>query len=380
MPGTAVPVIAPSTATALPRGGTSIEIVIPVYNEERALEDSVRALRAYLDEAFPLPARIAIADNASTDGTWDVASRLAAQISGVRALHLDQKGRGRALRAAWMTSDADIVAYMDVDLSTRLDALLPLVAPLISGHSDIAIGSRLAPGSRVVRGPRREMISRIYNLVVRATLHNGFRDAQCGFKALRTDVAHRLLPDVEDQAWFFDTELLVLAEHKGLRVHEVPVDWVDDPNSSVDVVRTAVADLKGIWRLVRKGGGASPASRFARIGGASTVAYLVLLCLLRIPFGSLLANLVALSACTLANVAAHRRAAVTAGHPVPRVLVTGVASWAGGVALSTVGILIAGAVAPHSLLADLVAVLAANSVVSGLRLLALRAHDPTLIR
>ena len=124
---------------------------------------------------------------------------------------------------------------MDVDLSTDLAALLPLVAPLLSGHSDLAIGSRLARGARVVRGAKREFISRCYNLILRASLAARFTDAQCGFKAIRADVAARLLPLVQDTGWFFDTELLVLAQRAGLRIHEVPVDWVDDPDSRVDI-------------------------------------------------------------------------------------------------------------------------------------------------
>ncbi len=161
-----------------------------------------------------------------------------------------QKGRGRALAAVWSTSDAPVLAYMDVDLSTDLGGLLPLVAPLISGHSDVAIGSRLARGARVVRGAKREFISRCYNVILRTVLHVQFSDAQCGFKAMRRDAAEQLLPLVEDTEWFFDTELLVLAERAGLRIHEVPVDWVDDPDSRVDIVATAVADLKGVARVL----------------------------------------------------------------------------------------------------------------------------------
>jgi hypothetical protein len=138
---------------------------------------------------------------------------------------------------------------MDVDLSTDLDALLPLVAPLVSGHSDVAIGSRLAAGSHVARGPKREAISRSYNLLLKATLHSGFSDAQCGFKAVRADAAAVLLPLVEDEGWFFDTELLVVAEHNGMRIHEVPVDWIDDPDSRVDIVSTAIGDLRGVRRI-----------------------------------------------------------------------------------------------------------------------------------
>ncbi|THJ45132.1 glycosyltransferase family 2 protein, partial [Candidatus Frankia alpina] len=223
-----------------------LDMVVPVYNEERDLGPSIRRLHAFLLERFPYPFRITIADNASTDGTLPLARALAAELPGVAVDHLELKGRGRALHAVWSASDADVLAYTDVDLSTDLSALLPLVAPLISGHSDVAVGSRLSRGARVVRGPKREIISRCYNLLLRWLLRVRFRDAQCGFKAIRADVAAHLLPHVADTGWFFDTELLVLAERCGLRVHEVPVDWVDDPDSSVDIVATALADLRGI--------------------------------------------------------------------------------------------------------------------------------------
>jgi hypothetical protein len=227
-----------------------LDLVVPVYNEERDLAHCVQRLRAHLDSSFPYPAVVTIADNASTDGTWRIAGVLAREIPGVRAIHLDAKGRGRALRAAWSVSEADVVAYTDVDLSTDLNALLPLVAPLLSGHSDLSIGTRLAAGARVRRGPKREMISRSYNAMLRLVLRNGFSDAQCGFKAVRTGAARALLPAVRDEGWFFDTELLVLAERNGLRIHEVPVDWTDDPDSRVRIVRTALEDLRGVARLL----------------------------------------------------------------------------------------------------------------------------------
>jgi glycosyltransferase involved in cell wall biosynthesis len=240
-----------------------VEIVIPVYNEEPGLAASVVRLRRYLDARFPLRATIVIADNASTDGTWSIAERLSADLDGVTAIHLDRKGRGLALRSAWGASRAAVVAYMDVDLSTDLDAMLPLVAPLLSGHSDVAIGSRLAPGARVTRGVKREVISRCYNLILRAALGTRVSDAQCGFKAARADVIRELLPEIEDDGWFFDTELLVLAEHRGLHIHEVAVDWVEDADSRVDILPTAWEDLKGIWRL-RGHVAAAPAGRRSR--------------------------------------------------------------------------------------------------------------------
>ena len=171
-----------------------LDVVIPVYNEQATLADSVYRLHRHLRDQFPFPARITIADNASVDDTPMIAEELAAELPDVRVVRLEQKGRGRALHAVWSTSDAPVLVYMDVDLSTDLAALAPLVAPLISGHSDLAIGTRLGRGARVVRGPKREIISRCYNLILKSTLAAGFSDAQCGFKAVRADVAQRTAP------------------------------------------------------------------------------------------------------------------------------------------------------------------------------------------
>jgi putative flippase GtrA len=300
-----------------------VEIVVPARDEERDLAPSVRRLHAYLAARFPFSARITIADNGSTDGTWAAAVALADELDLVRAVRLEQPGRGGALRSVWSASDAYVLAYMDVDLSTDLNALLPLVAPLLSGHSDVAIGSRLAPGARVTRGPRREVISRCYNLLLHATLRVGFSDAQCGFKAIRADHARRLLPLTQDVSWFFDTELLVLAERAGLRIHEIPVDWTDDSDSRVDLVSTALADLRGIARLAspfprhgRRNGLARPASpqalrsqlaRFVGVGVASTIAYVVLYLALRGAMPAQAANALSLLATAVANTTVNRR-------------------------------------------------------------------------
>ncbi|MFI6551065.1 glycosyltransferase [Streptomyces prunicolor] len=304
-----------------------LDVVVPVFNEEKDLEPSVRRLHAHLLETFPYPFRITVADNASTDGTPHIAAQLASELPELEWLRLTEKGRGRALHAAWSGSPAPVLAYVDVDLSTDLTALLPLVAPLISGHSDLAIGTRLAHGSQVVRGPKREAISRCYNALLRSTLAVGFSDAQCGFKAVRRDVAERLLPLVKDTGWFFDTEMLVLAERAGLRIHEVPVDWVDDPDSRVDLLSTALADLRGIARIgrqlargtlptaglrratgdTRAAGLAGQLLRFAAVGAVSSVGYVLLYIALRPAAGGQAANALALLVCALANTAANRR-------------------------------------------------------------------------
>ena len=319
---------APQTAPVL---APVVDIVLPVYNEEAELQRNVVRLHDFLDRRFPFTFRITIADNASSDDTWAVAQDLAATVPHVCALHLAEKGRGRALKAAWSRSDASVLAYMDIDLSTDLAALLPLVAPLVSGHSDLAIGTRLARKAVVQRGFKRELISRCYNLLTRLAFGSRFSDAQCGFKAIRADRARKLLPWVEDDGWFLDTELLVIAERAGLRIHEVPVDWTDDPDSRVQIVSTAAADLKGIARLRRAlargrlplaalGDGRTAATgarkggrlfgqllSFGLIGVASTLAYAVLYLLLRDSMPAQAANALSLLLTAVANTAANRR-------------------------------------------------------------------------
>jgi putative flippase GtrA len=347
-----------------------VDIAIPVYNEEHDLERSVRRLRRYLDHQFPFEARITVVDNASTDSTWVIAQRLALESRGVRAMRLESKGRGCAVRKAWLESDAPIVAYMDVDLSTDLDALLPLVAPLISGHSEVAIGSRLVGGARVNRGPKREVISRAYNLLLQVVLGTRVRDAQCGFKAARAEAARRLLPLVENQQWFFDTELLVQAQRAGLRIYEVPVDWTDDPDSRVDIVATAGEDLRGVWRLSRQ------LRSFAVIGILSTLAYIACYSALRFVLPATIANALSLLVTAIGNTAANRRFTFRAqdNGVAARDHVGGLAAFGIALGLTTFSIAALHLVAPGaSRLVELVVLVVANLVATLVRFLLLRA-------
>ncbi len=386
-----------------PDVGAVVDIVIPVYNEAEQLEASVRRLDTYLGHAFPYDFSITIADNASTDESWAIATGLATELDHVRAVRLAEKGRGRALRFAWSHSASPVLAYMDVDLSTDLRAVLPLVAPLISGHSDVAIGTRLARTSRVVRGPKREIISRSYNLLLRGTLAASFSDAQCGFKAIRADLASELLPLVEDQNWFFDTELLVLAQRSGHRIHEVPVDWVDDPESSVDIVKTAREDLRGIARLGRglftgtipldrlraelvrpevpatvpgvPHGLLGQLIRFGAVGVASTLAYFALYLGLRATTGPQVANLVALLLTAVANTAVNRRMTfgVSGRSRLIRHQVGGLIAFGVGLLLTSGALWVL-----HSMAAtparsvEVVVLVAANAISTLVRFLALR--------
>ena len=227
----------------------SVDLVIPCLDEAHVLAKSVQRIRSFLGSGFPYRWGILIADNGSTDGTREVALELAERYPEVRALSLDQRGRGRALRRAWTQSKADVVAYTDVDLSTELEALERLCRAIVDEGFDVAIGSRLMRGSDTTRGPLREVLSRGYNLFLRGALAVHFTDAQCGFKAVSRRVVDELIPQVVDEEWFFDTELLVLAEKEEYRIKNVPVRWVDDDDSRVKILPTIWQDVRGVMRL-----------------------------------------------------------------------------------------------------------------------------------
>lgn len=237
---------------------TTLDVALPVLNEEQSLERNVRRLIAELGSGYPYEWTVSIVDNGSMDASWEVADRIARTVPNVRALRLEERGRGRALKAAWITSKADVVAYMDIDLSTDLSALRSLIDPIAGGSAEICIGSRLSRESQVTRSARREVISHLYNWIARAALRYRISDAQCGFKAVSRQVVEQIVPTITDDSWFFDTELLVLASRQGLRIKEVPVLWIEDNDSRVKILSTAVDDLRGIWRLARDRGSGGP--------------------------------------------------------------------------------------------------------------------------
>ena len=231
----------------------SVEITIPVYNEEEALPRSIVLLTEFLRQNLSNPWQIVIADNASTDKTQAVSEILCERHPGVNYLRIPQKGRGRALRTAWLDSKADIVSYMDADLSTDLVHFPQLIRSIESGNH-IAIGSRLSKDSQVVdRTFKRKFISRTYNLLIKTMFFTGLPDAQCGFKALTRSAAEAIVPSIKNNNWFFDTELLIIAAKRGFNIDSVPVKWQDDPTSTVNIAGTAIEDMKGLLRL-RLGG------------------------------------------------------------------------------------------------------------------------------
>ena len=226
----------------------TVDVVIPVFNEEKALPRNIVILADFLKANLRNPWQIIIADNASTDNTRSVSETLTERYSGINYLHIPQKGRGRALKAAWLDSTADIVSYMDVDLSTDLSYFPRLVESLEEGYH-VAIGSRLSKGSRVTRSIKRELISRSYNLLIKSMFFVPFEDAQCGFKALTRKTAQAIVPHIKNDNWFFDTELLIIAAKRGYKINQLPVKWDDDPNSTVHITSTATEDIKGLLRL-----------------------------------------------------------------------------------------------------------------------------------
>lgn len=228
----------------------TVDIIIPVYNEQEDLESSVLKLKSFCEKNLKnWNWQIIIADNASKDNTLKIAKELSKEYRNVGFIHLQEKGRGRAIKKAWTESRADFVSYMDVDLSTDLKHFPSLIKSLAKGY-DIAIGSRLLKESKVVgRTLKREIISRCYNLLIKIFFWVNFSDAQCGFKAVTHEVVNKLIPNIEDNEWFFDSEMLIVGEKSGFKIYEEPVLWEDNPGSTVRVMKTASGDLKGLWRL-----------------------------------------------------------------------------------------------------------------------------------
>lgn len=235
--------------TERPVDGPTVDVVIPVLNEAHVLADSVSTVRSFLHQNMPYPCQVLIVDNGSTDGTDRVGLDLERQYPDVQYLQLAQRGRGRALRYAWTHSTADVVCYTDVDLSTELVALPVIVDAILRDGYDLGTGSRLMKASRTVRSYKREIISRIYNLLIKVVLWTSFSDAQCGFKAVSRRVVDEIIPQIRDESWFFDTELLVLAEKRGYRIKDLPVRWIEDDDSRVHITATAWQDIKGVFRL-----------------------------------------------------------------------------------------------------------------------------------
>ena len=223
-------------------------VVLPVYNEEKAVRKGVETLVSFLNKHERYTWKVAISDNNSNDRTAEISRELELENPIVSYLHIPQKGRGIALRTAWEQADTDYVSYMDIDLSTGLDALIKAIDAL-AGGADIAVGTRLAKESNTTRCLKREFISRSYNIVIKMSLGTHFNDAHCGFKTGRREVVQKMLPYIEDNEWFFDTEFLFYGEKLGYKIVEIPVTWVEDPDTKAKIFKDAYDDIRGLYRL-----------------------------------------------------------------------------------------------------------------------------------
>lgn len=228
----------------------TLSVVVPVYNEEKDIPRTIPLLYRHLTKNFRnYDWELVIVDNGpSRDQTSEVSKKLVKKYKRLKYVCRPKPGRGGALKETWLKSKSDFLVYMDVDLSSDLSYLSGLVAALES--ADIAIGSRLARGAKVYgRTLTREIISRSYNILIKIFFWTSFADAQCGFKAITREVAHKLLPHIIDTKWFFDSELLIVAEKAGYRIREIPIVWRDDPASTVKVAKTAWGDIEGLCRI-----------------------------------------------------------------------------------------------------------------------------------
>lgn len=230
-----------------------VEVALPIYNEENELWENTLKLYAFLKKTYGGGNfKITIADNGSTDRSILIAKKLSRQYKEIGYIHLEEKGRGRVIKKVWSESKADVLAYMDIDLSTDLVSFPKIVKAVKENGYDIAIGSRLLPGSKIFKRPlSREILSRVYNIMIKLFFFTNFSDAQCGFKAISNKIKW-VLKKIVDNEWFFDTELLIYAEKSGLKIYEEPVIWIDNPGSTVRVLRTIKGDLLGLLRLFIK--------------------------------------------------------------------------------------------------------------------------------
>ncbi|WP_226012369.1 flippase-like domain-containing protein [Halomicrobium salinisoli] len=216
-----------------------VSVVLPAYNEEETLEETVEVTLSTLASFLPDGRfEVIVAEDGCEDRTPEIADRLAGEDERVRHVHSDERlGRGGALEYAFRRAEGSTLVYFDTDLATDMRHLEELVESIRSGEYDVATGSRWLPENPADRPPRRAVSSRGYNVLVRLFLRSDLKDHQCGFKAFDRDALFDLLDGVEDEHWFWDTEVLVRAQREGYRVREFPVDWTPKGDSKVDLVR-----------------------------------------------------------------------------------------------------------------------------------------------
>ncbi len=229
----------------------NVTIVLPVYNEEDKLERNTLKLLEFCKKNIRHPFEIVIADNNSKDKTREIAEKLSKKHKQINYLYINRKGRGIALKTAWKEYKADVNIYMDIDLATDLSALPRLIDEVVKGNN-VVVGSRYLRNSKIKRTPFRMLISKVYNLMVRAMFKTRIKDMQCGFKAVDKKTVDNVIPRTEDTQFFFDTELILTAEAMHYKVKEIPVKWKEGKDTKVDFVRTITNYIKSLIKLRRR--------------------------------------------------------------------------------------------------------------------------------
>jgi glycosyltransferase involved in cell wall biosynthesis len=212
-----------------------ILLTVPAYNEENILEKNVNLILKYMGANFN-NFKIVIANNGSTDKTNDIAKKLAKDNNEILLITTKKRGKGLAIKNSWLKFDADIYAYMDADLSTSLRDFSKLINAIKEGN-DISIGSRYLKKSVVKRGLNRAIFSKLYNQLLALLFKTNVKDMQCGFKAVNEDIIKKHIPRIKDDSWFFDTELVIMAENQGYTIKEIPVSWKSNPESKLKIIK-----------------------------------------------------------------------------------------------------------------------------------------------
>lgn len=234
-----------------------VEFCLPIYNEEKIIEKNVLKIVNFCKEKnLPFNWRVIIVNNGSKDNSLAISQKLSADNKQIGYTTILEPGRGQALKKYWLTSNADVVAYMDADLAVSLNNIIDLINPFVNNEADLVIGSRMMPGATIKRSFIRELISQSCNILYRLIIGNNISDTQCGFKAIKTEVFKKIAPYIEDNKWFFDTEIISFTHHLGYKIKEVPVNWeenrYDERKSKVNLLKDSFIHLKNLLRLKKR--------------------------------------------------------------------------------------------------------------------------------
>lgn len=234
----------------------TIDVLLPIYNEEKILDANIRLLFGYCQHHLAGDWQLMLIINGSVDQSLTIAENLAQEFEQIKIINLPTGGKGQALKTGLQYSTAEVAVYMDIDLAVALSALPPLISLVAENKGALAIGSRLLPASQTERSWLRNYSSKLYNWLANTLLRCQISDWQCGFKAMNLDVRQAVVPLIQDNYWFFDTELIALAQKNNLRIAELPVSWSENRyavrQSKIRPIRDGFIFLKNLWQLKKR--------------------------------------------------------------------------------------------------------------------------------